>query len=236
MFNGFLLINKPSGITSHDVVDFIRERFQIRRVGHGGTLDPLATGLLILMLGRATKLSQNIIGLDKEYFAQMSLGFSTTTGDLAGETIEKAEDKSYLNLKEDQVQGAFDSFIGKIDQIPPMYSAVKYKGKRLYKLARRGIEVPRKPRKVKVYNMTIEKIELPEVSFKVKCSRGLYIRQLCIDIGKRLGYPAHLSRMVRTSIGRFGLEEAKNLNQILNESDSEKYIIPPEIAWDLIQR
>ncbi|MDP8253897.1 MAG: tRNA pseudouridine(55) synthase TruB [Candidatus Kaelpia aquatica] len=234
MFNGFLLVDKPAGITSHDVVDFIRRRFNIRRVGHGGTLDPLATGLLILMLGRATKLSQHIIGLDKDYFAQMSLGFSTTTGDLDGKIVKKAEDESYLNLKETDIQRAVDSFIGEIDQIPPMYSAVKYKGKRLYKLARRGIEVQRKSRKVKVYDMTIEKIELPEISLNVKCSRGLYIRQLCVDLGEKLGYPAHLSRMVRTSVGKFSLDQAKSLDQILNESDSEKYIIAIETVRRLI--
>jgi len=234
MFNGFLLVNKPAGITSHDVVNFIRDRFHMRRVGHGGTLDPLATGLLILMLGRATKLSQNITGLDKEYLAKMSLGFATATGDLAGEVVDKAEDESYMNLKEDQIKKAVDSFIGEIDQVPPMYSAVKFKGKRLYELARRGIEIPRESRKVKVYSMSIEKIELPEVSLKVNCSRGFYIRQLCIDLGKKLGYPAHLSMMVRTSIGKFSLTEAKTLDQILNECDSEKHIIPIENVRSLI--
>ncbi len=234
MVHGFLLVNKPSGITSHDVVDFIRDRFHIRKVGHGGTLDPLATGLLILMLGRATKLSQNIIGLDKEYLAQMSLGFSTTTGDLDGKRAEEAKDESYMDLKEADIQGAVDSFIGEIDQVPPMYSAVKYKGKRLYKLARRGIEVHREPRKVKVYDMIVKKIELPEIFLKVKCSRGLFIRQLCVDLGQKLGYPAHLSKMVRTSIGKFSLDESRSLDQIMKESDSEKYIIPIENARGLI--
>jgi tRNA pseudouridine55 synthase len=235
MFNGLLLVNKPAGITSHDVVDFIRSRFNIRRVGHGGTLDPLATGLLILMLGRATKLSQNITGLDKEYLAKMCLGFSTTTGDLAGERLKQAEDKGYMDLEEDQIQRAVESFIGEIEQVPPMYSAVKFKGKRLYKLARKGIDIPRESRKVRVYDMSIERVELPEVVLKIKCSRGFYIRQLCVDLGQKLGYPAHLSMMVRTSIGKFSLSEAKSLDEILNEADSEKHIIPIENVRSLIK-
>jgi tRNA pseudouridine55 synthase len=232
--NGILLIDKPVGITSHDVVDYIRKRYMIKKVGHGGTLDPLASGLLIIMLGKATKLSQRIISLDKEYIAEMVLGFSTTTGDLAGEVIEKAKDDGYLKLTKYQIEEIFQKFVGEIEQIPPMYSAVKYKGVRLYKLARKGIEIPRQPRKVKVYNLTIEDIDLPRIRFKIRCSRGLYIRQLCIDIGKELGYPAHLSQMVRTAIGRFNLDSAHKLDKILNEPDSEKYVIPLDIARRLL--
>lgn len=232
--NGILLIDKPVGITSHDVVDYIRKRYMIKKVGHGGTLDPLASGLLIIMLGKATKLSQRIISLDKEYIAEMVLGFSTTTGDLAGEVIEKAKDDGYLKLTKYQIEKVFQKFVGEIEQIPPMYSAVKYKGVRLYKLARKGIEIPRQPRKVKIYNLTIEDIDLPRIRFKIRCSRGLYIRQLCIDIGKELGYPAHLSQMVRTAIGKFNLDSAHKLDKILNEPDSEKYIIPLDIARRLL--
>ncbi|HDI45718.1 MAG TPA: tRNA pseudouridine(55) synthase TruB [Candidatus Omnitrophica bacterium] len=232
--NGILLVDKPVGITSHDVVDYIRRRYMLKKVGHGGTLDPLASGLLIIMLGKATKLSQRIIGLDKEYIAEMILGFSTTTGDLAGEVIEKAEDDGYLKLSKYQIEKAFQKFLGEIFQIPPMYSAVKYRGVRLYKLARKGIEISREPRKVKVYNLIIEDINLPRIRFRICCSRGLYIRQLCIDIGKELGYPAHLSQMIRTAIGKFNLDSAHKLDKILNEPDSKKYIIPLEIAIKLI--
>jgi len=234
VLDGILLIDKPVGLTSHDVVDYIRRRYILKKVGHGGTLDPLASGLLIIMLNRATKLSQKIIALDKEYIAEMTLGFSTTTGDLGGQVVEKAKDDGYLKLAKYQIEQVFQKFVGEIEQIPPMYSAVKYKGVRLYKLARKGIEVPRDPRRVKVYNLVIEDIDLPRVKFKIRCSRGLYIRQLCIDIGRELGYPAHLSQMVRTTIGKFSLDSAHKLDKILNEPDSEKYIIPLDIARKLI--
>jgi len=134
---GILLIDKPVGLTSHDVVDYIRKLYMLKKVGHGGTLDPLASGLLIIMLGRATKLSQKIIALDKEYIAEMTLGFSTTTGDLGGQVVEKAKDDGYLKLAKYQIEQVFQKFLGEIEQIPPMYSAVKYKGVRLYKLARK---------------------------------------------------------------------------------------------------
>lgn len=234
--DGILLIDKPTGITSHDLVDFIRRRYKIRKVGHGGTLDPLATGLLIIMIGRATKLSQKIISLDKEYLAEMTLGFSTTTGDLSGEVVEKREGEDYLALSEDEIQKAFRCFLGDWEQVPPMYSAVKYRGERLYKLARRGIQVPRKPRRVSVYSLDILRIELPKITFKILCSRGLYVRQLCIELGKKMGYPAHLSKMVRTAIGRFNLESAQKLDKILNEPDSERFIIPLNIAERLLER
>jgi len=236
LLNGILLVNKPAGITSHDVVDFIRRRFGVKKVGHGGTLDPLATGLLIIIIGKATKLSQNIIGLDKTYFAEMTLGFSTTTGDLAGEVVDKAEDEGYLKLSKAQIEDAADSFIGETEQVPPMYSAVKYRGKRLYKLARLGIQVPREPRKVKIYELEIKDINLPRIVFNTRCSRGLYIRQLCIDFGLKLGYPAHLSKMVRTSIGGFKIEDAFNLDKIMNDLNSENYVIRADKIRDLIAK
>ncbi|MDP8233702.1 MAG: tRNA pseudouridine(55) synthase TruB [Candidatus Saelkia tenebricola] len=232
--NGILLVNKPTGITSHDVVDFIRKRFGVKKVGHGGTLDPLATGLLIIMIGKATKLSQKIIGLDKTYLAEMTLGFSTTTGDLAGEVIGKAIDTGYLKLTKGQIEEAAVSFVGEIDQVPPMYSAVKYQGKRLYKLARLGIQVPRASRKVKIYELTIENINLPTVVFDTKCSRGLYIRQLCVDFGLKLGYPAHLSKMVRTSVGAFKIDKAYEMNEIMNNSNSENFVLKTDRIWDSI--
>jgi len=236
--NGILLINKPAGITSHDVVDFVRRRFGVRKVGHGGTLDPLATGLLIIMIGRATKLSQKIIGLDKTYFAEMTLGFSTTTGDLAGEVVDNAKDEGYLKLSRSQIEDAADFFVGEIEQVPPMYSAVKYRGKRLYKLARLGIQVPREPRRVEVYELEIKDINLPRIVFNTRCSRGLYIRQLCVDFGLKLGYPAHLSRMVRTSIGGFKIEDAFDLDKVMNDSDAENYIIRADriLKYDSFRR
>jgi len=188
------------------------------------------------MIGKATKLSQKIIGLDKTYFAEMTLGFSTTTGDLAGEVVDKAKDEGYLKLNKAEIENAADSFVGEIEQVPPMYSAVKYRGKRLYKLARLGIQVPREPRKVKIYELEIKDINLPRIVFNTKCSRGMYIRQLCVDFGLKLGYPAHLSRMVRTSVGGFKIDDAFNLDKIMNDSDSENYIMRVDKIWDSIAK
>ncbi|MDD5613953.1 MAG: tRNA pseudouridine(55) synthase TruB [Candidatus Omnitrophica bacterium] len=234
MLDGILLVNKPAGITSHDAVNFIRERFGINKVGHGGTLDPLATGLLILMLGRATKLCQSIVGLDKEYIAQMTIGFATDTGDLAGEIIERAPDCAYNNITEQQIKEAVDLFRGETEQVPPMYSALKYKGKRLYKFARSGVVVPRDARRVKIHSLDIESINLPHITFKIKCSRGLYIRQLCVDMGLKLGYPAHLSEMKRTAIGIFSLDKSYTIDSILNDLKAESFIIPIEVARSII--
>ncbi len=227
---GLLLVDKPAGITSHDVVDYIRGRSGVRKVGHGGTLDPLATGLLIVMLGRATKLAQEIIRLDKEYVSQMTLGFSTVSGDLAGEIACSAEDQDYLKLSREKIEAVFKQFIGEIEQLPPMFSAVKYQGKRLYKFARKGIEVPRQPRKVRINFLEIIGVDLPRIEFRINCSRGLYIRQLCVDLGDALGYPAHLSSMVRTAVGRFRLDSGLKLGKILSRQDVEKNLIPLQEA------
>lgn len=213
--DGILIINKPAGITSHDVVDIIRRRFNIRRVGHAGTLDPMATGVLVILIGKATKTSIAFMQDDKEYVATLFLGKRTDTQDSSGRVIEERPiDGLYI----DSIKRTFNSFLGEIEQIPPMVSAKKYKGKKLYQLARKGKSVPRGSRKIKIHEIELLDCNLPEVAFRVRCSKGTYIRTLCEDIGKALGYPAHMSGLVRTMSGRFSLEQALNLDTV-NEKD-----------------
>jgi tRNA pseudouridine55 synthase len=226
MKDGIFLIDKPAGITSHDVVEVIREKIRDKKVGHGGTLDPLATGLLIILIGRATKLSNRIISQDKLYEGELCLGFATDTGDLDGKVTSKVANDEYLKISQVFIKNTFNSFLGEGKQIPPMYSALKYKGTRLYKLARKGIEVPRSPRKVFIYEINVELIKLPYIKFKIRCSRGLYIRKFCEDIGEKLGYPAHLTQVRRLSVGNFKIEDSLSLDRILSMGDIEKSIIP----------
>lgn len=209
--DGILVVNKPMGMTSHDVVDIVRRRFAMKRVGHAGTLDPIATGVLIMLIGKATKLSQSFMCEDKEYIATVYFGKKTDTQDFTGRVIEE---KGLNGLDRGSVKKALDSFLGEIQQIPPMVSAKKHKGKKLYELARKGITVERKPCNIKIYEIELLDFNLPEMVIRVKCSKGTYVRTLCEDIGKALGYPAHMSALTRSISGRFSLKEAVNLNNI----------------------
>lgn len=216
--DGILIINKPSGITSHDVVDIIRKKFDTKGVGHAGTLDPMATGVLILLIGKATKLSSTFINDDKEYVATLFLGKRTDTQDSTGRVIEE---KHVNGLDISETKKIFDAFLGEIEQIPPMVSAKKYKGKKLYQLARRGESVVRKPCRIKIHEIELLNFSLPEIVFRVKCSKGTYVRTLCEDIGRSLKYPAHMSALVRTRSGRFSLEHSCNLDTV-----TKKDILP----------
>lgn len=213
--DGILVIDKPKGITSHDVVDVVRRRFGIRRVGHAGTLDPMATGVLVMLVGRATKSAETFLKDDKEYVATLFFGRSTDTQDATGKVLEK---KDVNGLDIDTVRKALESFRGNMEQIPPMVSAKKYKGKKLYQLARKGKTVPRKPCPITIHEIELLEFAPPEVIFRVKCSKGTYVRTLCEDIGRSLGYPAHMSALKRTQSGRFSLKEARPLDDI-NEKD-----------------
>ena len=208
---GIILVNKPIGITSHDVVDEVRKKFSMKRVGHAGTLDPLAEGLLIILVGRATKLFSRFVNFDKEYLGVMKLGEVTTTGDAEGEVISR---KEYSSIDEPAVKSAFAEFEGEIKQVPPMVSALRVKGKRLYRLARRGIEVKREPRLIKIYSLKLLNIDLPLIEFFTHCSKGTYIRKLAEDIGEHLGCGAHMISIKRLSVGPFTLDEAVNLDEI----------------------
>jgi len=215
---GIILVNKPVGITSHDVVDVVRKRLGIRKVGHAGTLDPLAQGLLIILVGKCTKLFDKFSCFDKEYTGIMKLGEVTATGDAQGEVTKKCD---YSNIDQVKIKQTFDLFQGDIEQIPPMVSALRIKGKRLYDLARRGIVVEREPRKITITDLEILNINLPFVEFQLKCSKGTYIRKLAEDIGEKLGCGGHMTKIVRLGIGPFALDGAVILDDI-NESHLQK--------------
>jgi tRNA pseudouridine55 synthase len=222
--DGILIIDKPSGMTSHDVVDFVRRRFGIKKVGHAGTLDPMATGVLVLLLGKATKVSARFMNEDKEYEATLTLGATTDTGDSEGKIISSTEKFSF-NLAE--VEEVFKVFQGEIDQVPPMVSAIRHQGKRLYQLARKGINVERKPRRVKIYRLEITRFNLPNISFCLKCSKGTYVRALCQEIGERLGCGGHQSSLRRLCSGRFRIQEAVTFDELrkMSRAELEKIII-----------
>jgi tRNA pseudouridine55 synthase len=212
---GILPVMKPAGWTSHDVVAKVRRIIKEKRIGHTGTLDPQVTGVLPLCIGRATRLVEYIQELPKEYEATLTVGFSTDTEDASGIIVERAE---HVELTAQQVEQVLRTFIGEIEQVPPMFSAVKVDGKRLYELAREGKKVERKPRKVSIYQMEIIEMDLarlyPEIRFRVRCSKGTYIRTLCADIGQALGYPAVMTSLIRTSTGNIGLEQCVTLEQV----------------------
>lgn len=209
--DGVLNIDKPKGITSHDVVTRVRRILRIKKVGHTGTLDPEATGVLPVLIGKATKISQFLINSDKEYLGEMRLGVKTDTGDVTGKIISIS---SCPFPSEKQIRRVFEGFIGKILQIPPMYSAIKVKGMPLYSLARKGIEVERKAREVIIHRLDILKIEGHSVIFRVLCSKGTYIRALVSDIGDVLRVGGHLVSLRRTVSGRFRIEDSICLEEL----------------------
>lgn len=201
---GVLIVDKEKNMTSHDVVDFVRKKFNIKKVGHAGTLDPNATGVLVLLLGKATKLSDKFLQEYKEYEAEMKLGEKTDTADCEGKVTSTRE----VTSTEKEIKEAIAEFVGETEQVPPMVSAKKVKGKRLYKLARKGVEVERKPKKITIKTIEIIGIDSPYVRFKLICSKGTYVRQLAEDIGERLGCGAHLTQLRRLRSGSFSIDEA----------------------------
>ena len=216
--DGILVVDKPADWTSHDVVDFVRKRFHIKKAGHSGTLDPLATGVLVLLLGRSTKLAKKFMEEDKEYQATLTLGIKTDTSDSYGNILEKKE--GFCVSRED-AEKVFKEFVGELVQVPPMVSAIRHKGKRLYELARQGKVVERKPRNIRVYELEILGFNFPEVSFRVKCSKGTYIRTLCEEIGEKLGCGAHLSMLRRIMSGELSLNKAVAIETLRSISRTE---------------
>lgn len=203
--SGVLLIDKAPDMTSHDVVAIARKALNTKKIGHCGTLDPMATGLLMLVIGRATKIQDLLMSEDKEYEGTLTLGSITSTQDRQGEVLETREVPAF---SETQIQSAFDSFTGEFEQMPPMVSAIKKDGVPLYKLARKGEVVERQPRPVRVTGYKINCIALPDVDFTVNCSKGFYVRTYAHDIGDKLGCGAHLSALRRTRSGKFTLDRA----------------------------
>ncbi len=218
--SGIVLVDKPKEWTSHDVVNFIRRRFSVAKVGHCGTLDPAATGLLVIVLGHATKMSQQLSGSDKTYEATVLFGKETDSQDLDGQVISE-KDCSFLT--EEIVRAEFAKFAGDMEQIPPMVSAVKKDGKRLYELARAGKEVEREPKKITIHSLDIKKIYLPYVDFTLKCTKGTYVRTICSDIGKNLGCGAVLSLLRRTVCGEFNIEKAVTIETMKTWEQDELY-------------
>ncbi|MDP8266001.1 MAG: tRNA pseudouridine(55) synthase TruB [Candidatus Aceula meridiana] len=217
---GILIVNKPSGMTSHDVVDAVRKKFRMKRVGHAGTLDPLATGVLVVLIGKATKLFDQFSSFDKAYEATMTLGLVTSTADIKGKTIYE---RPCEDIAQTQVEEVMKKFVGEIEQIPPMVSAVRYKGKRLYQLARKGIEVKREPRKINIFHLNLLDFKRPNVKFYLECSKGTYVRKIAEDIGDVLGCGACISQIHRTKVGPFCIEKAISLDEV-----NETHLMRPD--------
>ena len=211
--DGVLLVDKAPGMTSHDVVAITRRTLNTKKVGHCGTLDPLATGLLLIVIGRATKIQDLLMAEDKEYVGTMTLGVTTDSQDADGQIVET---KPVPDFTPDQIEAAFAKYHGDFYQMPPMVSAIKQAGVPLYKLARQGKVVEREPRFVHVFGHEIHAIRLPEIDFRVTCSKGFYVRTYAFDIGNDLGCGAHLKNLRRTKSGRFTLEHAVTVDELKN--------------------
>lgn len=223
--DGAILIDKPSGPTSHDVVDAIRRQFGIKKVGHCGTLDPNATGLLIIVLGRGTKLSEKLMGEDKVYEGTIKFGETTDSYDADGELVASLP---VMPMTLDELNEAAATFIGDQMQVPPMVSAIKKNGVPLYKLARKGIEVVREPRLIHIYNFRFTEYTEPLGTFKIACTKGTYVRSIAHDLGQKLGFGAHLATLRRAVSGKFDVADAKPLDDVLRLSaaELEKRVIP----------
>lgn len=222
---GVLLVDKPSDHTSHDVVARLRRKLNMKRIGHAGTLDPMATGLMILLIGKATKISQYLISLDKAYEGTVELGKVTDSQDADGEVLET---RPVPPLAEDEVRTAMATFLGDQYQMPPMFSAIKIGGVPLYKNARKGVEIEREPRFIRVMSFELTRFALPHFDFKLRCTKGTYVRTLAHDLGQKLGCGAHLSALRRTSTDKFSISEALTLDEIeaLSLPEIEKRLIP----------
>ena len=247
MISGFLLVNKDAGITSSRVVQILKKKFNPKKVGHLGTLDPMATGLLIIAINKATKFASLLLQSEKSYRAEVTLGTQTDTDDAEGEVISSKN----IHQNKSEVKEILLTFLGDSDQFPPNYSALKHKGKPMYKYARDGIKVKKPARKIFIENINNIKINLPKVSFDIKCSKGTYIRSIARDLGRKLGCGAHLSKLIRTSQEKFKLSDACSLDDIsleklislenafedldfiqLNESDAAAFLHGRSIQTD----
>lgn len=209
--NGFIVVDKPAGMTSHDVVAFVRRTLRIKKVGHTGTLDPFATGVLPVAVGEGTKAIPYLDETVKEYRATMMLGVTTDTQDFTGAVMRECD---WRGVTSERVREVLLSFTGRISQLPPMFSALKKNGVPLYRLARKGEEVEREPREVEIFSLTLDELDLPLVKFTVRCSRGTYVRTLAHDMGEKFGCGAHLTELRRTQSGVFTLAAALTPDQV----------------------
>jgi tRNA pseudouridine55 synthase len=242
--DGLLLVDKPVGPTSHDVVGRVRRLSGTRRVGHAGTLDPLASGLLVVCLGRATRLLDYVVGQPKAYRATVRLGQETTTYDAEGEVVAEQP----VAVRAAAVEAVLGRFRGHIEQVPPMFSAVKQSGRPLYVLARQGLEVARAPRPVTIYALDLLAYEPPDLELRIDCSSGTYVRALAHDLGQALGTGAHLAALRRTAVGRFQVDDAVPLDDLTAENLADhlrpaaeavahlpRLALPDEQIADLVQ-
>lgn len=236
--DGILLVDKPQDWTSHDVVNFVRGRYRLAKVGHGGTLDPMATGLLVLLLGKCTKLSDRVMAGRKVYEGTYTLGFTTNSQDADGE-VEKIRPVPE-GLDREELERVAADFTGEIEQIPPMVSAIKKDGKPLYKLAREGKTIHRDPRPVSIFSYDITEIRIPKLDVRITCSKGTYIRTLAHDFGEVLGCGAHLSALRRTASGDFRASEAVTIEQLrqwdLEQFQQELELRREQGAWSMARR
>ncbi|RFC43758.1 MAG: tRNA pseudouridine55 synthase [Verrucomicrobia bacterium] len=222
---GVLLVDKPTDHTSHDVVARLRRKLNMKRIGHAGTLDPMATGLLIMLIGKATRISQYLISLDKEYEGTITLGATTDSQDADGQVMET---RPVPPLTEAEVRTAMNSFLGDQYQMPPMYSAIKIGGVPLYKSARKGEDVVREPRFIRVMSIDLTRFALPQLDFRLRSSKGTYVRTIAHDLGQKLGCGAHLSALRRTATDRFNISQAITLDAIeaMPIPEIERRLIP----------
>ncbi len=227
--HGIFNVNKPAGMSSHDVVSAVRRASKTARVGHAGTLDPLATGVLLLCVGQAVRVTEYLMDHDKKYRARVRLGVATDTYDATGAVVAQRQ----VSVTREQIADALQSFVGKVAQAPPAYSALKRAGTPLYKLARRGVKVEAAPRQIEIYAIDLRAMALPEVEFDAHCSKGTYIRSLAHDLGEKLGCGAHLTALTRTASGPFSLDDALPLDQLrdaLANGYAERYLNPLDDA------
>ena len=232
--DGIVLLNKSRGISSFKAINKLKWIIGSSKVGHAGTLDPIAEGLLIVMINNATKFSDNLMKRDKEYFVELELGYETDTYDIEGEITEKYEGN--INISDEKIIEAVNSFAGEIMQVPPMYSAIKINGEKLYELARKGIEVEREARKVKIYSIreiNVDHKEKCRISFYTEVSSGTYIRSLVRDIGRKLGVYATMTRLVRTKIDKYSIEESVLLEEIEEKLGKAKETSGENVCKDI---
>lgn len=213
--DGILLINKPAGYTSHDIVNIVRKQLHTKKVGHCGTLDPDATGVLIVCVNKATKAIQFLTNHQKTYRATLTLGSATDTFDASGQILQQ---QKVEQIPVETVKAALESFLGHSKQVPPVYSAIKKNGKKLYEYARAGENVEITPRDIEIYKISLISFNGIDITFDVCCSKGTYIRSLCVDIAKKLGYPGHMSKLIRMQSGQFRLSQCISLDQLNNNS------------------
>lgn len=227
--NGILLLDKPAGLTSNAALQEAKRAFKARKAGHTGSLDPIATGLLPLCFGEATKVSSFFLNANKRYRSTFTLGSATDTGDSEGKEVFSGE----VNLPDAAIAAALEEFRGEFEQVPPMYSAVKFQGQPLYKLARQGIEVERKARRVTVLEVSFERVDAGRIQIDLHCSSGFYVRSLAHELGQRLGCGAHVSSLTRTGVGEFLLEDAIPLDELTREDDVarlDELLIPMDLG------